>query len=148
TITGGFWTDQTSTKADTLTGKSARDLIAQLTVHAVHVADFPTANANITSRNVKIRADMAPEFCHESLAEAHDLIVALALRVEVRTTFTTAQWQCGQCILEHLLKSQELENAQVHGWVKTKPALVGADGAVHLYPIATIDLHLATVINP
>ena len=32
--------------------------------------------------------------------------------------------------------------------MKAQAALVGADGAIHLYSIATIDMHLALIIGP
>ena len=53
-----------------------------------------------------------------------------------------------RAVLEHLLEGQELEDAEVDGGVEAQPALVRADGAVHLNPVAPVDLHLAGVVHP
>lgn len=51
-------------------------------------------------------------------------------------------------ILEDLLKSEELEDRQVHAGVQTQTTLVGAQGGVELNTVTTVDLDLALVVLP
>jgi hypothetical protein len=44
----------------------------------------------------------------------------------------TAHGQRGECVLEALLKAQELDHAEGHGGVEAQATLVGADGAGEL----------------
>ena len=53
-----------------------------------------------------------------------------------------------QCILENLLKAQELENRQVHRWMESKTSFVRTQGRVELDTISSVDLHLSLVILP
>jgi hypothetical protein len=84
---------------------------------------------------------VAVELGHERLAEAHHLVVALALGVEVRAALAAAHGQRGQRVLEDLLEGEELEDAEVDRGVEAQAALVGADGAVELDAEAAVDLH-------
>lgn len=52
------------------------------------------------------------ELCHEGLAEAGDLRDGAALGVEVSPSLASSHGQSGQTVLEHLLKAQELDDAQ------------------------------------
>ena len=52
-------------------------------------ARIAAADAHVTCRNVEVRADVAIKLSHEALAETHNLSIATAFWVEVRTTFTT-----------------------------------------------------------
>jgi len=70
-------------------------------------------------------ADMAKELSHETLTEPHHFVVTLSLRIEIRAAFSTAHRERGQTVLEHLLESEELQDAEIHGWVKTETALYG-----------------------
>ena len=47
-----------------------------------------------------------------------------------------------------MFEAEELQDAQVHGGVKAEPTFVGADGAVELHAIATVHMHLASVVGP
>jgi hypothetical protein len=91
---------------------------------------------------------MPVQLVHERLAEPHHFVVALALRIEVRASLAAPQGQRGQRVLEDLLEGEELQQAQVDGRMKTKPALVGTDGAVHLHPEAAVDPNLSLVVHP
>ena len=91
---------------------------------------------------------MALQLGHEGLAEAHDLVVALALGIEVRAALAAAHGQAGQGVLEDLLEAQELDDGQVDGGVEPQAALGGADGGGELHPVAAVDLHLAVVVHP
>ena len=61
---------------------------------------------------------MAAQLSHEGLAEAHDLSVGLALRVEVGTALAAAHRQRGQGVLENLLEAKELDDGLGHGRVE------------------------------
>ncbi len=91
---------------------------------------------------------MAAEFGHEALAEAHDLVVRFALGIEVRSALAAAHGQGGQRVLEDLLETEELEDAEVDGGVEAETALVGADGRVELDAEALVDLDLAAIVHP
>ena len=93
-------------------------------------------------------ADVAEELGDEALAEAHDLVVRLALGIEIRAALPAAHVEGRERVLEHLLEGEKLQDAQVDRGVKPQPALVGPDGAVHLHPEAAVDVGLAVVVHP
>jgi hypothetical protein len=95
-----------------------------------------------------VLADMAIQFRHEALAEAHDLGIALAFGIEVRTALAAADGHAGQGILEDLLETQKLDDAQVHGRMEAQAAFVGAEGAVEFHPETAVDVHPVLVILP
>ena len=113
-----------------------------------HEADLAPAYADVASRHINIRADMAIQFSHEALAEAHDFIHALALGVEVGAALAATHRQAGERILEGLLERQELQHALGDRWVKPDAALVGADGVVVLHPPAALHANIVVVILP
>ena len=88
------------------------------------------------------------EFHHESLAEAHNLGIALASRSKVAAALAAAHRQGGQGVLERLLEAQELQDGEVDGWMETQTALVRADGAIKLNTVTNVDLHFALVVDP
>ena len=61
-----------------------------LVVMSTRDSDFNAIDADVAGGNIDVRADMPIELGHETLAEAHDLMVALSLRIEVRATFAAA----------------------------------------------------------
>jgi hypothetical protein len=85
---------------------------------------------------------------HEGNAELADLVVRLALGIEVGTTLATAHVEAGQGILEDLLKAKELENGEVDSGVETETTLVWAESRVELHTVALVDLALALVVLP
>ena len=91
---------------------------------------------------------MSAKLCHKALAETHNLSVALALGVKVRTTLAAAHRQCCKAVLEDLLKAEELDDTEIYRGVEPQAALVGADGGVELHAEAAVNLHLARIINP
>ena len=91
---------------------------------------------------------MPVELAHEGLAEAHDLAVALALRVEIRPTLAAAQRKGREGVLVDLLEGEELQNTEIHGRVEAQTALVRADRAVHLDPVAAVHLNRSFIIDP
>jgi hypothetical protein len=131
-ITGRFWTDVGSTPVDALTSEDTNPLVAELLVLAKHECDFTSTSTDVTSRNIRVRTDMALELGHESNAEAADFIVTLALRVEVGAALATTHGKARERILERLLEAKELQDRKVNGGVKAKAALVWAKGRVVL----------------
>src|SRR3546814_15721904 len=98
--------------------------------------------------HIDVGADVAIEFGHKTLAKAHDLAHALALRIEVRPTLAAAHRQPGQRVLERLLEREEFEHAFGDARVKAASALVRRDGFVVLDPPAALDPDIALVILP
>ena len=111
-------------------------------------ADLPAADADVACRHVRVRADVAVEFVHKGLAEAHNFLIGLALGVKIRAALAAAHREGGEGVLEDLLEGQELQRAERDGRVEAQPALVRADGAVHLDPVAAVDLDLAVAVGP
>jgi len=62
--------------------------------------------------------------------------------------FAAAHRQGGQRVLEGLLKTEELQDRQVHRRVEAHAALVGTDSRVELYAEGAVDLHLAAIVHP
>ena len=91
---------------------------------------------------------MLDELGHEGLAEAHDLVVGLALGVEVGSSLSSSDGEGGEAVLEDLLESEELQDGQVDGGVEPESALVGSDGGVELDTVSAVDLDLALVVDP
>lgn len=71
-------------------GEDAGGIVGELFHHPRHKADFTTTNADITCRNVSIRAQVAIQFSHQRLAETHNFAFAFSFRVEIAAAFTTA----------------------------------------------------------
>src|SRR5690606_33682479 len=105
-------------------------------------------HTDVARGNVGVLAEVAVQLRHEALAEAHDLAVGTTVRVEVRSALGAADALAGQCVLEDLLEAEELDDAQVHARVKTKSALVRAEGRVVLNAVTAVDLHRSVVIDP
>src|SRR5690606_19364561 len=147
-VTGRFRTDQRATVAQTFTGQYAIRTVGNLFQHAVHKANFTTADTDIAGRYVGVRTDMTVQFGHKGLAEAHDFATALTFRIKIRTAFTTAHRQGGQGIFKGLFKRQELQHRLVHGRVETQTTFERANGRVVLNTVATVYVNIALIINP
>ena len=91
---------------------------------------------------------MLAEFSHERLAETHDFVVALALRIEVGTALATTHRERGQAVLEDLFEAEELEHGKRNFVTETDTALVRADSGVELHAVATVHLNVTLVIEP
>lgn len=89
TETSGLGSDERSTPASTLTGQDTLPLVARRAVGTEEVTDLTSTNTNVTSWDVGIGADVLAEFAHEGDAELADLVVRLALWVEVASSLTT-----------------------------------------------------------
>ena len=123
-------------------------MVDEAFVHAVHVAYFAAAYADVACGHVAVRPEVFPEAEHEGLAETHDFAVALAAGREVAAAFCTAHGECGEGVFESLLKAEELEDGEVYGSVETDAAFVRADGIVELHAVADVVLHFAFVVEP
>lgn len=93
-------------------------------------------------------ADVPVQLGHEGLAEAHDLGVRPAVRVEVAAALAAADAQAGQGVLEDLLEAQELHHADVHRRVEAQAALVRAERTVELDAVAAVDVDAAPAVLP
>ena len=147
-VTGGLRTDETSAPVDSFTGEDAVIAVDDLLVLTEHVSDLAGTDTDVTGGNVDGRTDVAVELSHQALAEAHDFAVAFAFGIEIAAAFASAHGQSGEAVFEDLLKSEELEDAEVHGGVETHSAFVGADRAVELDTVSGVDLDVALVIDP
>jgi hypothetical protein len=62
------------------------------------------------------------ELSHEALAECHDFSVALPLGIEISAAFAAADRKTGQAVLEALLETEELDDAEfTEGWKRRPP---------------------------
>ena len=147
-VAGRLGADERAAEGEALAGEHARELVHDALVLAEEVADLAAAHVHVAGRDVRVRADVAVELGHEALAEAHDLRVGAALRVEVRAALAAAHRERGEGVLEDLLEAEELEDREVDGGVEAQAALVGADRAVVLDAVAAVDVELAGVVGP
>ena len=147
-VARGLGARERAAVGEALAGEHALPHVLDALVLAEHEAHLAGARADVAGRHVGVGADMAVEFRHEALAEAHDLQVGLALRVEVAAALAAAHGQRGQAVLEDLLEAQELDDAQVHRRVQAQAALVGPEAAVELHAVAAVHLHVALVVDP
>ena len=113
---------------------------------AEHIADLAAADADIAGRAVGKLADVAVKLGNKRLAEAHDLVLALAVGVKVRAALADGQRR--EAVFEIHLKAEELHDREVDRRMEAQSALVGADGGVVLYAVAAVDLHLSGVVHP
>src|SRR5690606_9796989 len=117
-------------------------------VLAEQVADLALADADVPGRDVRELPEVPIKLRHEALAEAHDLVVGLALRAEVRAALRAADRHSGDGGLERLLEAQELDDAQIDGRMEAQPPLVRAERAVESHPETAIDVHFPAVVLP
>jgi len=147
-ITGGFRTNQGAAPVEAFTGQHAGEFVAELLVGAEEETDFTAADADVTGGNVGVRADVAEQFGHESLAEAHHFIITFTLGIEIGTTLTAAHRERGQAVFEYLLEGQKLQDTLVDRRVQAQTAFVRSDGAVHFDTETTVDVVFTLVIDP
>lgn len=89
TEASGLRADQGTTPGEALAGEDTLPAVADGAVGTEEVTDLAATNTDITSGDIGLAADVAGELLHESLAEAADLSIRLALGVEVGTTLAT-----------------------------------------------------------
>ena len=147
-VAGGLGPHQRSAVGERLSGEHSAEAVGQLLVLPEEEADLAPAHADVAGGDVAVGPDVAEQLAHERLAEAHHFVVALALRIEVRAPLGAAHGQRGQAVLEDLLEGEELQHAQGDRGMEAQPALVRADGAVHLDAVAAVDVDLAAIVDP
>ena len=92
--------------------------------------------------------DVLVELPHERNAKLADLVVRLALGVEVGTTLAATHVEAGKGILKDLLETQELEDREVDSGMEAETTLVRTEGRVELHTVTLVDLALALVVLP
>ena len=147
-VTGRLGAGERAAEGEALAGEHAGPLVLETLVLTEHVRDLTAAHAQVASRDIGVGADVAVELGHEGLTEAHDLVVGLALGVEVRAALAAAHRQRGECVLEDLLETEEFEHAEGDSGVEAQAALVRADGGAVLHAETAVDLTLALVVDP
>src|SRR5690606_33915202 len=113
--------------------------VGQALVLAEEIADLAAAYADVARRHVGVLAQVTVELGHEGLAEAHDLAVGTAARIEVGAALSAADRQSRQRVLEGLLEAQELDDSEIHRRVEPEPALVGPERGIELDAEAAVD---------
>ena len=145
----GLGTNQGTAPGQAFASKDTGFMLgSQAAVLTKEEADLAAADANITSWNIAVFSDVAVQLRHKRLAEAHDFHLGPALGIKVRTALATANGQAGQGIFEDLLKTEELNDAQVDRRMETQSALVGAERRIELDAKTAIDLDITIVIDP
>ena len=91
---------------------------------------------------------MTVKFTHERLTERHDFAVGFAFRIKIGAAFAAAHRERGQRVFEDLFKTEEFQDAEIHGRMEPETALVRPDRAVELNAVSLIDLNLALVVHP
>ena len=122
--------------------------MCELLVHAEHVSHLSSAYTNVASRHILVRSDMAVELCHESLAEAHHLSVALSSWREVGTALCTTHRQRGKRVLECLFKCEKLQDSEIYRLMESYASLIRAYHVVVLHAVTHVGLHVALVVYP
>ena len=147
-VAGGLGAHERAAPVEALAGQHAGEGVGDALVLSEEVADFAAAHADVACGHVGVRPDVAVKLGHEGLAEAHDLGVGLALRVEVGAALSAAHREGGEGVLEDLLEAEELEDGGVHAGMEAEAALVRSDRVVELEAEAAVDLNLAGVVLP
>ena len=132
-VSGGLGPGEGSAGGDGLSGEDSGELVPQPLVLAEHVTDLPASGSDVSCGDIRVGTDVLGELGHEGLAEAHYLVVGLALGVEVGSSLSSSDGEGGEGVLEDLLESEELEDGEVHGGVKPDSSLVGTDSGVVLF---------------
>ena len=147
-VTSCLGTCQRSAEGQSFTGQNALIASGQSLVLSIHIADLSSAGSDVTSRYIHICANIFVELRDETLAERHNLSVGFTLRIKIRSALAAADRQSGQRVLENLLKSQEFDNTDIYGRMKTDTSLVRSNGIIELYTITGVNLNLSLVVYP
>ena len=148
TVAGCFGTNERAAVGSALTCQNSGKLVAKSLILTVKITDLSCANTDITGGNVGICADVLCKLSHKALAEAHNLSVRLALRVEVGATLSSSHRKTCKRVLEALLKAEELHNGEVYGRMETKTALVRTDSGIKLNAEAAVYLYFTVIVDP
>jgi hypothetical protein len=94
TVAGSLRTNQRSTPRSTLSSQNTLPPIAFRAVRSEHPANLARRNADVAGGHVGVRANVLVELPHEGDAELADLVIGLALGVEIGATFAAAHVDC------------------------------------------------------
>lgn len=97
TVSGCLRADERSSPGSSLSSENSLPLVAVGTVSTEQPSDLASRNTNISSWNIGVCADVLAQLTHESDAELADLIVGLALWVEVSSSLATTDVHCDYC---------------------------------------------------
>src|SRR5690606_9100105 len=147
-VAGRFAATVGAAPQQALAGQHAVVAPGQALVLAEQVADLARAHPDVARGHIDRRPDVAVQLGHERLAEAHDLLVGAALRIEVGAALGPTDRQAGERVLEDLLEAEELDDPGVDRSVETQAALVGSERGVGLHAVALVDPYLAPVVDP
>ena len=75
TISSSFRTDQTATPVQSLASQHPLECITVFLVCTEEITDFTASNADITSWDIGIRANMTAQLPHEGNAELADFVI-------------------------------------------------------------------------
>ena len=123
-------------------------LAREFLVHAVEETNLASANTDVTSGYILIRADATPELEHKGLTETHDFCIGFTHRIKIRTAFCATHRERRQRVFKGLLETEELQHRRSHSSMKTQTAFVRTDGAIELHAVTEVGLHFALIINP
>jgi hypothetical protein len=88
-VSSSLRTNQRSSPASALSSQDTLPLVLIALVCSKQPSDLATRHSDISSWDVGVGADVAGQLAHEGHTELADLVVGLALGVEVGTTFAT-----------------------------------------------------------
>ena len=140
---------QRTTPVEALAGEHTRLVaIGDSLVLPEQIADLPASDTNVPGRHIRVLTQVTVELGHEGLAEAHHLGIRPTTRVEVGAALAAADGQPGQGVLEDLLETQELDDAQVDRRMEPQTTLVGPERRVELDAETAVDLNRPLVVDP
>jgi hypothetical protein len=96
--TSSFWSDQAASPCKTLSSQDTLPFLGLGLVGAEEVTDFAAANTDITSWHIGIGTNVLAQLAHESNAELADLIIRLALGIEICSSLSTTNVHCIQIL--------------------------------------------------
>lgn len=99
TVTRGLGPDQATSPRSALAGQDTLPAVLLGAVGTEEVANLTPRDTNVTGRYISVGANMLVQLAHESHAELSNLIVRLALGVEVCSTLSTSHGHCIESIL-------------------------------------------------
>jgi len=94
TVASGFRPDQATTPVAALAGQDSLPPVLLRAIGTKHPADLTRRDTDITRRHIGVGANVLVKLPHERDAELSDLVVRLALGVEVRSAFATTHGHC------------------------------------------------------
>ena len=148
TVTSSFCTDQRTTECKTFTSQNSSVFITDSLVLTKEITDFASTNVFITCWNVCIWTNVAVQFSHEWLAEAHNFFVWFSMWIKVWTTFTTTHWECCKRVFKNLFEAQELQYRKVYFFREAESSFVRTNCTVVLYAETTVYMVVTVIIHP